>query len=116
LAAFSLLNSHLLIGLGVGLALGLPLAWVGLRLTQFEVTAEGRFYTPHSSIGVALTILLVGRLVYRIMLLSTISHNPTQSPAFMQSGLSFCVFGLLASYYMAYYIGVLTRSRKVPSP
>jgi len=111
LAVFSFLHPRLLIGLGVGLALGLPLGLVGLKLTQFEVTPQGRFYTPNSSIGVGLTILLVGRLAYRIMVLMTISNNPPQSPALMQSALSFCVFGLLAGYYMTYYIGVLMRSR-----
>jgi len=33
----------------------------------------------------------------------------------MQSALSLCVFGLLAGYYMAYYIGVLARSRTASS-
>jgi cytochrome b561 len=109
--SFSLQNPRLLLGLGVGLALGLPLAWLGLRLTQFEATPEGRFYTPHSSIGIALTILFVGRLVYRVMLISTNINAPTQRPAFLQSALSFFVYGLLAGYYLAYYIGVLVRSR-----
>jgi hypothetical protein len=111
LAVFSVLHPRLLIGQGVGLALGLPLAWLGLRLTQFEATPQGRFYTPNSSIGIALTILLVGRLGYRLMVLMAASNNPSQPPPLMQSALSFCVFGLLAAYYIAYYIGVLARSR-----
>jgi hypothetical protein len=104
----------LLLGLGVGLALGLPLAWVGFRLTQFESTPEGRFYTPNSTIGILLTILLVVRVAYRLMVLSPLSHDATQSPRLMQSPLSFFVFGLLAGYYMAYYTGVLMRSRLPP--
>jgi hypothetical protein len=113
--SFSLQYPRLLLGLGVGLALGLPLAWLGMRLTKFEATPQGRFYTPHSSIGIALTILFVGRLVYRVMLISTDIATPTQRPAFMQSALSFFVYGLLAGYYMAYYIGVLARSRAASS-
>jgi len=58
---------------------------------------------------------LVGRLVYRFMVLSTFSNDPTRPPALMQSALSLCVFGLLAGYYMAYYIGVLARSRTASS-
>jgi len=113
LAAFSVLHPRLLIGLGGGLALGVPLALVGLRLTKFEATAEGRFYTPNPYIGSALTILLAVRLVYRLIVLSTISQNPTQPPPVMQSSLTLGVFGLLAGYYVAYYIGVLAQSRKV---
>jgi hypothetical protein len=115
LAVFSFFNPRLLIGLGAGLALGAPLALLGLKLTQFETTTQGQFYTPNSAIGVALTVLLVGRVAYRMMLLSTASRNPGQPPAFMQSALSFCVFGILAGYYVAYYIGVLAQSRKAPS-
>jgi hypothetical protein len=100
-----------LIGLGGGLAAGVLLALVGLRLTRFEATPEGRFYTPNPYIGVAISILFVGRLLYRLFMLSTVSEKPMQAPPLMQSSLSFLVFGLLAGYYMAYYIGVLMRSR-----
>jgi hypothetical protein len=107
LAAFSVLYPRLLLGLGAGLALGVPLAFVGLKLTKFETTPEGRFYTPNPYIGSALTVLLAARLIYRLIVLSNISQNPTQSPPAMQSPLTLCVFGILAGYYVAYYIGVL---------
>jgi hypothetical protein len=115
IAVFSVMHPRLLLGLGAGLALGLPLAFVGLGLTKFEATAEGRFYTPNPYIGSALTILLAARVAYRLLVLSNISTDPAQPPALMHSPLTFCVFGLLAGYYVAYYIGVLTRSRKVSS-
>ncbi len=34
-----------------GLVCGTVLAYVGLRHTRFELTPEGRFYTPHTSSG-----------------------------------------------------------------
>ena len=111
LALYSLFFPRLLIGLGGGLALGVVLALVGLRLTRFEATPEGHFYTPNPYIGVALSVLLVGRVVYRLVLLSTTSDNPVQAPPLMQSSLSFLVLGLLFGYYMVYYIGLLRRSR-----
>ena len=115
LLAFSLVYPRLLVGLGAGLALGVPLAFVGLKLTKFEATAAGRFYTPNPYIGSALTVLLAARLVYRLFVLSTISQSPTQPPPLMQSSLTLCVFGIIAGYYMAYYIGVLMRSKTLPS-
>jgi hypothetical protein len=113
LAVFSLMNQRLLLGLGAGLAIGVPLAFLGLSLTKFESTPEGRFYTPNPYIGGALTILLAGRLVYRLIVLSNISQNAAQAPTLMHSALTLCVFGLLAGYYITYSIGVLARSRTV---
>jgi hypothetical protein len=52
----------LVIGASCGAALGL----YGLRLTKFEQTAEGLFYTPSSHLGIALSLLFFGRLAYRI--------------------------------------------------
>ena len=111
-AGFSFLNLRLLVGLGFGIILGWPLAWIGLKTTKFETTAEGRFYTPNATIGIALTILFVGRIIYRVMVLLPAARNPTQlQPGAALSPLSFFVFGLLAGYYIAYYTGVLMRNR-----
>ena len=113
LALYGVLFPRLLIGLGGGLVLGVLLALVGLRLTQIEATPEGHFYTPNRYIGVALSTLLVGRVLYRLFLISTVSDNPAPTPALMQSPLSLLVFGLLAGYYMAYYAGLLIRRKTV---
>ena len=111
LAVFCVFFPRLVIGLGGGLALGVLLALVGLRLTRFEALPQGHFYTPNPYIGVALSVLLVGRLVYRLLLFSATPDNPAQAPPLLQSSLSFLVFGLLAGYYMTYYIGLLMRSK-----
>lgn len=37
----------------------------GLRLTRFERTPTGLFYTPNAHLGIALSLLLVLRLGYR---------------------------------------------------
>src|ERR1039457_4162710 len=68
LAGLSLEHARLLLGFAAGLLPGMGLAWVGLRLTRFETTAEGRFYTPNMYLGIALSLLMVGRLVYRLTL------------------------------------------------
>ncbi len=38
-----------------GIAGGVVLGYFGLKHTKFEVTPEGRFYTPHTYIGLAVT-------------------------------------------------------------
>jgi hypothetical protein len=114
LLAFSVAYPRVLIGLSLGLVLGVLSALAGLSLTRFEATPEGRFYTPNPYFGGALSILLVGRLVYRLMVFSNFAQGSAQAPGLMQSALSLFVFGLLAGYYIAYYIGVLARSRATP--
>jgi hypothetical protein len=63
-------GAGMLAALAAGLACGGSLAYVGLRHTRFEVTPEGRFYTPHTYIGLAVTLLFLGRLAYRFLYLA----------------------------------------------
>jgi hypothetical protein len=102
-----------LAALGGGLLLGVPLALVGLHLTRFETTEQGRFYTPNTAIGVALTVLLVGRMGYRMFsLFAALPLAGMPPPALFQSPLTLLIFGVTAGYYIAYYTGVLWRGPK----
>jgi hypothetical protein len=116
-ASAAMRNLSLLTGLGGGLALGAALAAVGLRLTAFETTPEGQFYRPNTYIGVGLSALLIGRLIYRLMVfydMAQIAGTPAgpASASLVQSPLTLLIFGLLFGYYVAYYGGVLMRSKK----
>ena len=93
--------------------LGIPVAVVGLRLTRFETTEDGRFYTPNIYIGVGLCLLVVVRLAYRVNLFYATAHalHP-QRPAFLQSSLTLFLFGVFASFNIIYYSGVFFRSRE----
>jgi hypothetical protein len=104
-------NPKLLLGFGGGLLPGALLGWVGLRLTRFETTGEGHFYTPSAHIGVALSLLFIGRLAYRFMELRPFSNPSPQPHAIAQSPLTLLILGLLAGYYMVYYAGLLVHSR-----
>src|SRR5277367_1654760 len=70
IAAVSFHNTNLLLGLVGGLLLGGLLGLVGLRLTRFETTDVGHFYTPNMHIGIALSVLFVGRIIYRYVVLN----------------------------------------------
>src|SRR5690349_14584819 len=48
--------------LAAALVAGAVLARYGLSKTQFEVTQRGFFYTPHAPLGIALSVLFVGRI------------------------------------------------------
>jgi hypothetical protein len=103
-------QSRLLLGISGGLLLGVVLGWVGLRLTRFETTVAGHFYIPNTPIGVALSLLLVGRLVYRFMVFRDAALAPGHPPP-MQSPLTFFIVGLMAGYYIVYQTGLFIHSR-----
>jgi hypothetical protein len=96
-----------------GVGLGIALAIYGLRLTAFEDTAQGRFYTPNRHIGLALSSLFVGRLAYKLIAGYTHSAGFTQPPVdLVKSPMTLFIVGTLAGYYAAYAIGLLRwRSR-----
>src|ERR1700690_1044232 len=106
----SLPNAHLLLGFGGGLLPGALLGLAGLHLTRFETTDDGRFYTPNTHIGVALSLLLVGRIAYRFMVLSNAASTSDHPPP-MRSPLTFFIFGLTAGYYIVYQTGLFIHSR-----
>lgn len=98
-----------------GLACGAALAYLGLRHTRFEVTPEGRFYTPHTYIGLAVTLLFLGRLAYRFLYLSNGANgmpgpDPNAAAAY-RSPLTVGIFAVLIGYYVLFYAGVLMRTR-----
>jgi hypothetical protein len=108
-------NPEAVAGLGVGLVLGAAAAIVGLRLTKFETTAEGQFYTPNTFIGIGLSALFIGRLVYRFFILYNHpppNRGPGPSATIAQSPLTLLIFGLLFGYYLAYFTGVLMRGKR----
>jgi len=102
----------LLAGILGGLATGIPLAFLGLKLTRFDFSESGHYYTPNLYLGMSLSLILVGRIIYRVLVLSarlpSIGNPP---PHFMQSALTLYLFSLTAGYYLTYYVGVLLRRR-----
>jgi hypothetical protein len=96
-----------LAALAGGLAAGGVLALYGLRLTRFERTAQGLFYTPNAYLGVALSLLLVGRVLYRLIQVYSGDALTAASSDFVRSPATLAIFGTLAGYYVAYAIGLL---------
>jgi hypothetical protein len=103
------LREKLLVGLLAGLAVGVPLGWLGLRLTRFETGPPGPCYIPNSYLGVGLSMLLAARVAYRFLVFSQVQQPAQPRPQFMGSPLTLFIFGLLAGYYMTYYAGILIR-------
>ncbi|MGH3266886.1 MAG: hypothetical protein ACRDNS_33460, partial [Trebonia sp.] len=114
-----------------GVACGAVLGYVALRYTRFEATAQGRFYTPHTYIGLIVTALFLGRLLYRFTMMYSGAHGFTAGPglggpgaypnpyayqspyAYQRSPLTLAIFGVLVGYYVLYYLGVLGKTRSL---
>ncbi len=110
-------NAGLFAAMAAGLAGGAALAWLGLKHTQFETTPQGNFYTPHTYIGLFVSALLLGRIAYRFMIVYPLMQAAQQAnanpfAAYQKSPLTLAIFGVVVGYYIAYYTGVLIKSRE----
>ena len=110
-ALLSLAGFHdiqLVEGLLVGALIGALIGMVGLRLTRFEVDpVKGDCYVPNPWIGALLTVLLLGRLIWRVMQMQQASAT-----TYTYSPLTMLVFGLLVGYYIVYFSGLLIHHRR----
>jgi len=103
-------NQNMLLAFGGGLLLGGALGVIGLRLTKFETTEAGHFYTPNTHIGIALSVLFIGRLAYRYIQAGSLMADHPQHPAPFQSPLTLFIMGLTVGYYIVYQTGVLIHN------
>lgn len=101
-----------------GVAIGITLGVYGLRLTRFEDSGEGHFYTPSAHIGIALSLLFIGRLAYKMVHAYLSTAGFTEPPAeIVKSPLTLLLIGTLAGYYATYAFGLLRwrRTGAVPA-
>lgn len=116
LATTGVANLHLLEGLLGGAVGGAALGLLGLRLTRFERDASGAdAYFPNAWIGGLVTLLLVARLAWRVLVAMPQLRDPTSAyagPAMGNSPLTLALFGLMIGYYIAYYAGLLVHHRR----
>jgi cytochrome b561 len=101
-----------------GALAGVGLGVLGTRLTRFEATPAGLFYTPNAHLGIALSLLFVLRLAWRFVVpQANGGHVDPQSMQLGASPLTMAIFGTLAGYYVAYAIGLLRwRARVAAQP
>jgi hypothetical protein len=112
---FSARDASLLMALAGGLAAGVVLGTIGLRHTQFQISDKGRFYTPHTYIGLFVTSLFLFRIIARYVSIhanSVAGAGTPQDPlTAYRNPLTLAVLGVLVGYYVYFNIGVFRRSR-----
>jgi cytochrome b561 len=102
-----------------GVLAGVWAGVLGLKLTRFQRTEQGFFYTPHRQLGVLVSILFIARVMYRGLELYVNSRQtvpvPLPNSDFLQSPLTTLSFGLACAYYAWYGLG-LARWRRRQTP
>jgi Protein of unknown function (DUF1453) len=98
--------------LASGVAVGVGLGVLGLRLTKYEVTDEGLYYTPSAHLGVALSTLLVARIVYRFAVYGLPGAGASPPHGGTLTPLTMLLVGTLVGYYWTYGVGLLRWSAR----
>jgi hypothetical protein len=107
-----------------GAVLGVGLGSWGAARTRFQMYNERLHYVPHTYTGIAVSLLFLGRLVYRLVQAYTVVHapqvanatDPSQAfaPASMvRSPLTVGILFVLVGYYVYYYSWMLWKSKRL---
>jgi hypothetical protein len=107
-----------------GLSAGVGLAVWGAARTRFLRTGAQLYYVPHTYTGIAVSLLFLGRLVYRFIQTYGNAHASggagldASSQAFAAAGmlrspLTLSLFYILVGYYVCYYSIVLWKAKRV---
>lgn len=99
-----LTNLPALAALAVGTAGGIGYGIWGLKLTRFEETDEGYYFTPNARLGIVIAMLFTARVLY---IGFELYANQGPAPRFTESLLTMLVVGLTGAYFGTYSIGVL---------
>jgi hypothetical protein len=99
-----------------GALVAVPIGFLALRLTRFEASPEGVFYTPNTTIGLAVAGLFVGRVIYRMFTL--MGSETTQSPMsrLTSTPLTLIMLGATIGFYIIFNIGLLVLGRRQSAP
>jgi hypothetical protein len=108
----------------VGVALGIGLGLWGAERTRFLMYREQLHYVPHTYTGIAVSLLFLGRLVFRfvgVYLSPQAAHvaNATDSSqafaptSMVRSPLTVGILFVLVGYYVCYYGLVLWKSKRI---
>jgi hypothetical protein len=101
----------------VGAAAGIALALWGASRTKFLRDGDALFYLPHTYTGLAVSALVLGRIVYRLVELGGFpvpgSSTPDAQAAMVKTPLTVGLFFVLIGYYVCYYSRVLWKSRRI---
>ncbi|MDR2324100.1 MAG: hypothetical protein LBE51_01660 [Acidovorax sp.] len=100
--------------LAAGLAAGGLLSRWAWHKTVLEPTPQGLYYTPHTRLGIALSLLFLARIIYRVVeVLWLLPPEQAGWHGLVVSPLTLAVFGLMAGHNMGYAWALFTWRQRV---
>jgi hypothetical protein len=117
-------STEFLAAVFAGVAAGVALALWGAARTRFLKIDQQLYYVPHTYTGIAVSLLFLGRFVYRLVQVYLGTHATqaagldSAEPAFasanmLRSPLTVGLFFAVVGYYVCYYSVVLWKSKRV---
>lgn len=100
-----------LAALAGGALAGIALGVTGLRLTRFEDTEQGYYFTPYERLGMAMALVLVARVLYIGVDIYLNKGTGIPAPHFTESPLTMLCVGLTGGYFGTYSAGLLRWRR-----
>jgi len=105
-------------------AAGVALALWGAKRTRYLKIGEQLYYVPHTYTGIAVSLLVIGRLVYRFVQLYSTGYAPgagmagASAPGFatapmLQNPITVGLFFVLIGYFVCYYSRILWKSKHI---
>jgi hypothetical protein len=121
----ALRSGQYLAAIFAGAASGVGLALWGSERTRFVMYNERLHYVPHTYTGIAVSLLFLGRLVYRFAQVYSGTHGsagahavnaadplqPFAAASMVRSPLTVAIVFVLIGYYVCYYSWVLWKSK-----
>jgi uncharacterized membrane protein YcfT len=105
-------SGEFLIAEAAGIATGVALALWGAERTRYVKYGGRLYYVPHTYTGIAISLLVLGRLVYRGVEIYTTGADSAQHLA-VRNPLTVALLFVLIGYYVFYYSRVLWKSKHV---
>lgn len=112
-AAQLLDNPYNLGALVVGALGGIAYGVWGLKLTRFEDTPQGYFFTPNARLGIVMAMIFVARVLYIGVEIYANQGKGIPAPKLTDSPLTMLCVGLTAGYFGYYSAGLLRWRRKL---
>lgn len=100
--------------LAAGLLTGGLLSRWAWKKTVLEPTPQGLYYTPHTRLGVALSLLFLARIIYRVVeVVWLLPPAEAGWHGLVVSPLTLAVFGMMAGHNMGYALALFGWRRRV---
>ena len=115
-------SGQFLVAEAAGIIAGTLLGLWGANRTRYAIFGGELHYIPHTITGIAVSLLLIGRLVYRLVVVYSAGRSlgdplnagqDFQSSSMLSSPLTGGLMCVLVGYYVCYYSMVLWKSKRI---